>query len=145
MDQSTEPAGDLTSILAITLLMLGLIVAGVTGVKGWSQQAELTRSFEQCMERAPFKRSLDKPSPRSILSAKELQNHFDQFDQIVIESGLPPIWNGKALVPWKIFHKDSIEWARQCIAQLGIEQPQHQLKGTYAKPVWDPDSEIWAS
>jgi len=63
MDQSTEPAGDLTSILAIALLMLGLIVAGVTGVKGWSQRAELTRSFEQCMESAPFKRSLDKPSP----------------------------------------------------------------------------------
>jgi len=46
-------------------------------------------------------------------------------------------------VPWKEFHKNSIEFASQCHGQLGIDQPQRQLKGTYAKPVWDPNSSIW--
>lgn len=133
-----------TAIVAIGLLMIGLVVVGVTGVNAWSHQAELTRSFEQCMEKAPFKTSLDISGPASFLSAKELRKHFDEFDQIVIETGLPPIWNGEALVPWKIFHKVSIELARQCHAQLGINHPQQQLKGTYARPVWDPNSDIWA-
>jgi len=88
--------------------------------------------------------SLEMPRPESVLSAKELQYHLNEFDQIVIRTGLPPIWNGKALVPWKDFHQDSIELARQCHAQLEIDHPQQQLKGTYAKPVWDPDSHIWA-
>ena len=144
MDKTTGPTGDLTAIVAISLLVIGLLVVGLTGVKAWSHQAELTRSFEHCMEKAPFKTSLKISGPASVLSAKELQKHFDEFDQIVSETGLPPIWNGEALVPWQVFHKDSIELARQCHAQLGIDHPQHQLKGTYAKPVWDPNSAIWA-
>lgn len=144
MDKTTGPNGDLTAIVAISLLVIGLLVVGLTGVKAWSHQAELTKSFEHCMEKAPFKTSLKISGPASVLSAKELQKHFDEFDQIVSETGLPPIWNGKALVPWQVFHKDSIELARQCHAQLGIDHPQHQLKGTYAKPVWDPNSAIWA-
>ena len=66
-----------------------------------------------------------------------------EFDQMLKETGLPPIWNGKTLVPWKDYHKNSIEFASQCHSQLGINQPQQQLKGTYAKPVWDPNSSIW--
>ena len=95
------------------------------------------------MESAPFKQSLKVPRPEAVLTDEQLQNHFDAFDQMLKETGLPPIWNGKTLVPWKEFHKNSIEFASQCHGQLGIDQPQQQLKGTYAKPVWDPNSPIW--
>ena len=83
------------------------------------------------------------PRPEAVLTDEQLQSHFDAFDQMLKETGLPPIWNGKTLVPWKEFHKKSIEFASQCHGQLGIDQPQRQLKGTYAKPVWDPNSSIW--
>ena len=90
-----------------------------------------------------IKKSLRVPRPEAVLTAEQLQNHFDAFDQMLKETGLPPIWDGKALVPWKDYHKSSIEFARDCHLQLGIDQPQQQLKGTYSKPVWDPNSQIW--
>ena len=95
------------------------------------------------MESAPFKTSLRVPKPEAVLTDEQLHNHFDEFDQMLKETGLPPIWNGKTLVAWKEFHKKSIEFASQCHGQLGIDQPQQQLKGTYAKPIWDPNSPIW--
>ena len=95
------------------------------------------------MASAPFKQSLRVPAPEVVLTDEQLQNHFEAFDQLLKETGLPPIWNGKNLVPWKEFHKNSIEFANECHGQLGIDQPQRQLKGTYAKPVWDPNSPIW--
>ena len=143
MDKSREPVGHLSSIIGIALLLLGLVVFGVVERKAWSHQAELTRSFEACMEIAPFKRSAKVPRPEAVLTAQQLQNHLDAFDQMLQETGLPPIWNGQALVPWTEYHKHSIEFARQCHGQLGIDQPQRQLKGTYSKPVWDPKSPIW--
>ena len=39
---------------------------------------------------------------------------------------------------WKEYHKNSIEFASQCHSQLGIDQPQQQLKGTYANPFGIP-------
>ena len=45
------------------------------------------------------------------------------------ETGLPPVWNGKTLIPWKDYHKKSIEFASQCHGQLGIDQP-------HAGPDW---------
>ena len=81
--------------------------------------------------------------PEAVLTDEQLQNHFDAFDQMLKETGLPPIWNGKTLVAWKEFHKNSIEFASKCHGQLGIDQPQRQLRGTYSKPVWDPNSPIW--
>ena len=143
MDRTKEPVDHLSSIFGIGLLLVGLVVFGVVEQKAWSHQAELTSSFETCMESAPFQKSLRMPRPEAVLTAEQLQNHFDDFDQMFEETGLPPIWNGKALVPWKDYHKNSIEFARQCHGQLGIDQPQKQLKGTYSKPVWDPNSPIW--
>ena len=143
MNERRESTGHLSSIIGIGLLVIGFAVFGVVGQKAWSHQAELTRSFEACMESAPFKAALIVPRPESVLKVEDLQNHFDNFDQIFKETGLPPIWNGKTLIPWKIYHKDSIELARQCHVQLGIAQPQRQLKGTYSKPVWDPNDQIW--
>ena len=143
MDNTREPAGHLSAIIAIGLLLIGLVVFGVVQQKAWSHQAELTQSFEACMESAPFKQSLRVPRPEAALTEEQLQAHFDAFDQLLKETGLPPIWNGKTLVPWKDYHKNSIEFASQCHTQLGINQPQQQLKGTYAKPVWDPNSPIW--
>ena len=61
---------------------------------------------------------------RGCVTDEQLQNHFDAFDQILKETVSPPIWNGKTLIPWKEFHKHSIEFARQCHGQLGIDQPQ---------------------
>ena len=143
MDNTREPVGHLSAIIGIGLLLIGLVVFGVDQQKAWSHQAELTQSFEACMESAPFKQALKVPRPEAVLTDEQLQSHFDAFDQLLKETGLPPIWNGKTLVPWKEFHKKSIEFASQCHGQLGIDQPQQQLKGTYAKPVWDPNSPIW--
>ena len=143
MDNTREPVGHLSSIIGICLLLIGLVVFGVVQQKAWSHQAELTRSFEACMESAPFKTSLTVQRPEAVLTDEQLQNHFDAFDQMLKETGLPPIWNGKTLVPWKDYHKNSIEFASQFHGQLGIDQPQRQQKGTYSKPVWDPNSPIW--
>ena len=135
MEKTREPVGHLSSIVGIGLLLIGLVVFGVVEQKAWSHQAELTKNFEACMESAPFKKSLRVPRPEAVLTAKQLQNHFDAFNQMLKETGLPPIWDGKTLLPWKEYHKNSIEFARQCHGQLGINQPQRQLKGTYSKPV----------
>ena len=143
MDDSKWPVGHLSSIIGIGLLLIGLVVFGVVQQKAWSHQAELTKRFEACMESAPFKKSLRVPRPEAVLTDEQLQTHFDTFDQMLKETGLPPIWDGKTLVVWKDYHKNSIELARQCHGQLGIDQPQRQLKGTYSKPVWDPNSPIW--
>ena len=143
MDNTREPAGHLSWIIGISLVLVGLVVFGMVQQKAWSHQVELTRRFEACMESAPFKTSLKVPRPEAVLTDEQLQNHFDSFDQMLKETGLPPIWNGKTLVPWRLYHKNSIEFARQCHGQLGIDQPQRHLKGTYAKPVWDPNSPIW--
>ena len=143
MDRTKEPVGHLSSIIGIGLLLVGLVVFGVVEQQAWSHQTELTKNFEACMESAPFKKSLRVPRPEAVLTAKQLQNNFDAFDQMLKETGLPPICDGKTLIPWKEYHKYSIEFARQCHGQLGINQPQRQLKGTYSKPVWDPNSPIW--
>ena len=143
MDNTSEPVGHLSAIIGIGLLLIGLVVFGVVEQKAWSHQAELTNSFEACMESAPFKKALKVPRPEAVLTAEQLQDHLDAFDRMLKETGLPPIWNGQTLVSWKEYHKNSIEFARQCQVQLGIDQPQQQLKGTYAKPVWDPNSQIW--
>ena len=143
MEKTREPVGHLSSIIGLGLLLIGLVVFGVVEQKAWSHQAELTKNFEACMESAPFKKSLRVPRPEAVLTSKQLQNHFDAFDQMLEEKGLPPIWDGKTLLPWKEYHKNSIEFARLCHGQLGINQPQRQLKGTYSKPVWDPNSPIW--
>ena len=143
MDNSSEPVRHLSAIVGIGLLLIGLVVFGVVQQKASCHQTELTQRFEACMESAPFKTSLKVPRPEAVLTDEQLQIHFDDFDQTLNERGLPPIWNGKTLVPWTEFHKNSIEFASQCHGQLGIDQPQRQLKGTYAKPVWDPNSPIW--
>ena len=96
------------------------------------------------MEQAPFRTVFETPRPEKVLSVEELENYFDEFDSIFNSTGLPPVWNGKMLVPWKDFHKDSIQIAKQCQEELGISNPQKQLKGTYAKPVWDPNSTVWS-
>ena len=80
---------------------------------------------------------------RLLMKVRQRLASFDEFDQIFNETGLPPVWNGKSLVPWKLYHKDSIEYARKCHIELGIDQPQKQLRGTYSKPVWDPQSNVW--
>ncbi|AHF63170.1 hypothetical protein Syncc8109_0790 [Synechococcus sp. WH 8109] len=143
MDNTREPVSHLRSIIGIGLLLIGLVVFGVVQQKASSHQTELTQSFKACIESAPFKQSLRVPRPETVLTDEQLQNHFDAFDQMLKETGLPPIWNGKTLVPWKEYHKNSIKFARQCHGQLRIDEPQRQLKGTYAKPVWDPNSPIW--
>ena len=100
MDKSKEPVGHLSSIIGIGLLLVGLVVFGVVEQKAWSHQTELTKNFEACMESAPFKKSLLVPRPEAVLTAEQLQNHFDAFDQMLKETGLPPIWDSKALIPW---------------------------------------------
>ena len=144
MNNTSKSVGRFSWItgVGIGILLIGLVVLGIVEQMAWSHQAELTRSFEACMESAPFKKSLKVPRAEAVLTAAQLQNHFD-LCQMLKKTGLPPIWNGQALVPWKEYHKHSIEFAKQCHGLLGIDQPQRQLKGSYSKPAWDPNSPIW--
>ena len=121
MENTREPAGHLSAIIGIGLLLLGILVFGVVEQKALSHQAKLTSRFEACMESAAFKQSLRVPRPGAVLTNEQLQNHFDAFNQMHKDTGLPPIWNGKTLVPSKDYHKNSIEFARQCHYQLGID------------------------
>ena len=63
-----------------------------------------------------FKQSLRVPRPEAVLTDEQLQNHFDAFDQLFKETGLPPIWNGKDLVAWKESHRQSIEFKGNAMA-----------------------------
>ena len=133
-------------ILVVGLFVVAIVIfaVGLLGQQSWAAQKRLTQQFELCIERAPFQKSAQRNQAEQ-LDPDELQKHFDEFDQIFRETGLPPIWNGRQLVPWRIYHQESIAIAQACHEALGITQPQKQLRGTYAKPVWDPHSEIWMS
>ena len=143
MNRSREIYNHLPIILAILLGLTLLLICALLGQQAWSQQIVLTKSFESCMEQAPFRAIFETPRPEKILSVEDLENYFDEFDSMFKSTGLPPVWNGETLVPWTDFHKDSIKIAKQCHEELGIENPQKQLQGTYSKPAWDPNSKIW--
>ena len=130
-------------VLAAGLALIVLLLAGAAGQQAWNRQTQLTARFEQCMEQAPFKQSLTSAQPEHQLQPEDLQRHFDQFNRMFETTGLPPIWDGHQLVAWTTFHRDSIQVAKACHQALNIERPQQQLRGSYAKPVWDPDSAIW--
>ena len=83
MDNTREPAGHLSAIIAIGLLLIALVVFGVAQQKAWSHQEELTKRFEACMESATFKQALKAPRPEAVLTDEQLQNHFDAFDQLL--------------------------------------------------------------
>ena len=72
MGNTRKPAGHLSAIIAIGLLLIGLVVFGVAQQKAWSHQAELTKRFEACMESAPFKQSLKVPLTCPPLSVQAL-------------------------------------------------------------------------
>ena len=143
MEKSNLPKNDLIVMIIATVVLSVLLLAGVLGGRWWSSQGQLTAQFEECMEQAPFKQSFSKIRPENVLCPDNLQEHFNEFDQIFQATGLPPIWNGEQLVPWKTYHRESIIIAKNCHEKLGIMQPQKQLRGTYGKPVWDPNSTIW--
>ena len=143
MEKSQPPQNNLIMMIIATVALAALLLAGVLGERWWSSQGQLTAQFEECMEQAPFKQSFSQIRPEDVLSPDNLQAHFNEFDQIFQATGLPPIWNGEKLVPWKIYHRKSIIIAKSCHTKLGITQPQKQLRGTYRKPVWDPNSPIW--
>ena len=143
MNRSREIYNHLPIILAILLGLTLLLICTLLGQQAWSQQIVLTKSFESCMEQAPFRAIFEKPRLEKVLLVEDLENYFDEFDSMFKSTGLPPVWNGETLVPWTDFHKDSIKIAKQCHEELGIDSPQKQLKGTYSKPVWDPNSKIW--
>ena len=93
-------------------------------------------SYKFNMEAAPFKHPLGDAKAEAAVTPELLPTYFEEFDQIFRDTGLPPIWNGNTLVPWTVFHQESILVAKQCHEQLGIVRPQNELKGPYAKPVW---------
>ena len=95
-------------MIIATVALAALLLAGVLGERWWSSQGQLTAQFEECMKQAPFKQSFSQTRPEDVLSPDNLQAHFNEFDQIFQATGLPPIWNGEKLVPWKIYHRESI-------------------------------------
>ena len=135
----------------LAILLAGILIASVLsamilfGHREWEQQSIVTQEFENCIMKAPFKNLPKANSPQSILQPEDLQKHYDEFNQIFDATGLPPIWNGQKLIPWKEYHQESIKVAQQCHEHIGISDPQKQLRGTYSKPVWDPNSSIWKS
>ena len=137
--------GRLTIKLGIVLLIALSSLIIFAGHQAWNKKTLLTQSFERCMNKAPFKSAPEFYTSEQILKPEELTKHFDEFNQIFDTTGLPPIWNGQRLVPWKEFHQQSIQIAQECHQELGIRQPQKELRGSYAKPAWDPMSEIWQS
>ena len=143
MEKSKPPQNNLIMMIIASVALAALLLAGVLGERWWSSQRELTAQFEECMEQAPFKQNFSQTRPEDVLSPDNLQVHFNEFDQIFQATGLPPIWNGEQLVPWKTYHRETIIFAKNCHAKLRIMQPQKQLRGTYGKPVWDPNSQIW--
>ena len=143
MEKSKAPENNLIMMIIATVALAALLLAGVLGERWWSSRGQLTAQFEECMEQAPFKQSFSQTRPEDVLSPNNLQVHFNEFDQIFQATGLPPIWNSEQLVPWKIYHRESIVIAKSCHTKLGVTQPQNQLRGTYGKPVWDPNSTIW--
>ena len=145
MNQNIKTPNHLPMALGLLFALVLILSLGLLGQHAWSQQAALTKNFETCMEQAPFRTMFETPRPEKVLSVEDLENYFDEFDSIFNNTGLPPVWNGEILVPWTDFHKDSIKIAKQCHKELGIEKPQKQLKGTYAKPAWDPNSTIWSN
>lgn len=125
------------------IIMISFAGVATLGQKIWIGQEKKTTEFEICMGQAAFKSSKNKPDSIGKLSPEDLERHFMIFDQIFKDTGLPPIWDGNQLIPWKIYHKESIIVASQCHKKIGITKPQEQLRGTYSKPVWDPNSDIW--
>ena len=144
MNQNIKTPNHLPMALGLILTLVLIILLGLLGQHAWSQQAALTKNFETCMEQAPFRTMFETPRPEKVLSVEDLENYFDDFDNIFNSTGLPPVWNGERLVPWTDFHKESIQIAKQCHEKLGIDNPQKQLKGTYSKPAWDPNSTVWS-
>ena len=137
------PAGRTFLFMTIFFVLILTISMIIFGQRIWNQQTSLTQAFEECMQDAPFKKSFKAINPEQTLNPDDLQKYFDEFNQIYDKTGLPPIWNGATLIPWRDYHKESIKFAQQCHAKLGITRPQKELRGTYAKPVWDPTSKIW--
>ena len=126
MEKSKPPQNNLIMMIIATVALAALLLAGVLGERWWSSRGQLTAQFEECMEQAPFKQSFSQTRPEDVLSPNNLQVHFNEFDQIFQATGLPPIWNGEQLVPWKIYHRESIVIAKSCHTKLGITQPQKQ-------------------
>ena len=143
MDQSNPSKRHAPIVVLAALVLSAVLIGACFGQRVWSHQTTLTQRFEACMEAAPFKSSLNEASSEAVVSPEDLPRHFEEFDQIFRETGLPPVWDGKKLVPWTIFHQESILVAEQCHRKLDIQQPQKELRGTFAKPVWDPNSKIW--
>jgi len=75
------------AFLALVLALVGVFL----GQRAWSHQTTLTKSFEACMEAAPFKQALNTAKTEASVTPEELPKHFEKFDQIFRETGLPPI------------------------------------------------------
>ena len=129
----------------IVLLIAQSSLIVVSGQKDWEKQTLLTQSFERYMGKAPFKSQPGFYNSEKTLQPEDLQKYFNQLNQIFDATGLPPIWNGKRLLPWKEFHQKSIQIAKECQQELGITRPQQERRGSYSKPVWNLMSAIWQS
>ncbi len=108
MDQPKASLGYLPIKVATFLALALALVCGFLGQRAWSHQTLLTKSFEACMEAAPFKHPRSETMTEAAVMPESLPKHFEDFDQMFRDTGLPPIWNGNKLVPWKVFHKESI-------------------------------------
>ena len=115
-----KPVGSLLALVAIIFALALIAITTFVGHHAWNNQTLLTQAFESCMQEAPFKNSIKAGSPEGNLNPENLQKHFDEFNEIYDRTGLPPIWDGVRLVPWREYHKESIQIAEQCHQQIII-------------------------
>ena len=95
MNQSKALASHIPITTAAFVVLTIALICGLVGQKAWSHQTSLTKNFETCMEAAPFKNPLSHGKGEAVMTPEDLPRHFEVFDQIFRETGLPPIWDGK--------------------------------------------------
>ena len=135
-------------IMTILSIIVMICVAWVAtlGQQIWIKQGKNTTEFEKCIEQAAFKSSNDKHDPIVKLLPEDLGRHTlrssIKFSKIQVYH---PSGMANNSFPGMSYHKESIIVASQYHKKLGITKPQKQLRGTYSKAIWEPNSDIWQS
>ena len=94
MEKSTPPQNNLIMMIIGTVALAALLL-GILAERWWRSQGQLTAQFEGCMEQATFKHSFRQVRPRDVLLPDNLQEHFNEFNQIFKTTGYHPFGTAK--------------------------------------------------
>lgn len=135
---------------AAVVLIAGFAASAVVGavfLERHNRREENTARFDRCMKDAPyrkrfevFRQTFDDPMPVEPTT----EEHIELRRQLTAaDDGMPPIWDGRLLVPWYRFHSESIRIAERCHHILGVKAPQKELSYPYNGDAWDPRGTYW--